>query len=206
MAVASLMPAAGASTARATNPKADLKIAQAATLTIDDFPSGWKNAGKQSSTTNTSSSCSKINKVTGSSKKYRAQSPEFQSSTGQADNAVYVFPKAQDADSYLSPFQDATACLTASAKQSLTKVKGGGQVTVTPLDLSDVISGSGIDDAVGYRVDITTNDEHAILVVVALRIGRAVDGFEFQSDNQPLNEIDVLIDASFGRLTDALGS
>jgi hypothetical protein len=204
-------PAAGAAGPIAKKPS-DAQIAKQGVLRLSDFPAGWKQSKHQQSKPTGIAACKPTELVEARNKQYRAQSPDFaQGDLTTAENSVYVFPKPARAIAYLKPFQAAAAgaCLQQGTEKAVKKVSGA-TVQVQPLDLSSALQGGTIDDAVGYEILATLPQSGAapvqlVLVAVAVRLGRAVVGYTFEEQGQPLSEIDTLINASLTRLQTALG-
>lgn len=203
-------PVAGAATTAAKKPS-DSSIAKQGVLKLSDFPSGWTQSKHQESKPSGVSACKGTDQANAKNRKYKAQSPDFaHGDLTAAENSVYVFPKAAQAIAYLKPYQATSAgtCLQQGVAKAVQKV-AGAKVQVQQLDLSTALKAGTLDDAVGYEILATLPQSggspvQVVFVVVAVRMGRAVVGYQFEDQNQPLSEIDTLIDATLTRLKAAL--
>jgi hypothetical protein len=209
VAPASAAPAGGG---RAAKPS-DAAIARQGLLRLSDFTStGWTQSKHKASKPSGISACKGTEQVQARNKKYSVQSPDFANGdVTSAQNSVSVFPKPAQAVAYLKPYQAPAArtCLQQGAEKALKKVSGA-TVETQELDLSSALQGGTVDDAVGFEIVATvptsgSTPVQIVFVVVGVRIGRAVAGFRFEDQGQPLSEIDSLISASLTRLATALG-
>ncbi len=188
-----------------SDPKRDQEIAREALLDLGDFPTGWRDAGKQSSNPPAGSSCARIRSIEDASKKFKAESSEFESQTGLAENTVFVFPSAAKAKSYLEPYAaTGRKCLIASAKRE--KSLKGAEVSVEEVDPTALIDATGSDDAVIFRTEVVQGTSTFVVIQAGVRVGRAVDGFTFlDTTGDVLPEAEGLVVVSLDRLGTALG-
>jgi len=192
--------------------QSDSAIAKQGLIRKSDLGPGWTAKKHKDSKPSGVAACKPTEAVVAKTKKYRQSSPDF--AQGQAaliQNTVSVFPKPAQAAAFLAPYQlETTAtCLQQGAEKNLP----GAAVAVQPLDLSDAIQArSGtVDDAVGYELHVTAPQSgnpipvEVYFIAVALRSGRAVIGYTFQSQDQPFADVDTVVDATLTRLVTALG-
>jgi len=186
----------------------DATVAKAALLTGTDFPAGegWGFTAPRSPAPPKQAACQPVEKAKAKYRRYRTRSPEFSRNGGEAraDNTVYVLPSADDAKKLLAPYALPTekTCLLQTTKQGLRDVQGA-KVELRRVDTSDVGPG------VGFSVTITAPNssggtDTVVLDAVAYRVGRVVAGFTFQSPDEPLDIQQNLVNASLGRIQQAL--
>jgi hypothetical protein len=207
-AAVALVAPAGAGVKSAASDKAILK---AAVITAADVPSTWMSAKQTDSGSKGYKGvavCKPIAAaIDAAQRQPRAHSPEFSdpATTALAENTVYALKSVKAAQQYIAPFQASNAgtCFA----QVLTKAsKSGGQATATPItDLQ------GVGDAsVGYELSFNVTDQngqpvHLIADVIAVRVGRALVGFDFLNTDVRIPTGAAIVQAVVSRLTSAVG-
>lgn len=190
-----------------SDPSADLAIAKQGVLTIADFPSGepWTLQGRATTTKETLASCQPVERAKAKYKEFRVPSAEYARGTSAtADNTVYVLPTVKDAKALLAAYKGPTeeTCLQKGTEKRLAKVKGA------TVDIRRGNAKGPGDDGVGFAIKLTAptsqGTEDVVLDAIAYRVGRAIIGFTFRSNDEPLDIQKDLIVAAVGRLQQAL--
>ena len=202
--------ATGAPGLAKADPKADRAIAKAGLLKLGDFPDGWESEPHEESDPSGLKACRAIEAGVEKNKKYRSSSPDFAEDDALAQNSVYVFPTTKQAKAFVagykgSAFEDCLTALTESGVED----EPDAEVTVETIDVSAPIERDIVDDGVGIKVTVSFPvagglPMEVVITAVAFRVGRAFNGFTFQSPTEPLPISSDLIDAAMARLTDAL--
>jgi hypothetical protein len=203
---AALVAALAAPATAQSDPSADLAIAKKGVLTITDFPSGeaWAFKGRVKPAKQTLPSCQPIERAKDKYKEFRVPSAEYARGTATADNTVYVLPTVKDAKALLAAYKAPSeqTCLRKSTEKLLAKIKGA-TVDLTRIDAS----GTG-DEGVGFAATLTApapqGTETVVIDALAYRVGRAIVGFTFRDDDEPLDIQQDLVAAAVGRLQQAL--
>ena len=180
-----------ASPAGAGESRSDKAILKAGVITRDDVPVDWTSERGESSgrALRGISECKKINTAveTARKKEPRARSREFQDPVSQgttsAENAVYAFKNDNAATRFIATYQgtDADACFDKAAAKVASEQPTADEPSVAPI--TD-LQGVG-DEAVGYEIVVTFSQSGQsftlYLDIVAVRVGRAVLGFNFSN-------------------------
>lgn len=203
--VLTLGPAAGATKA------GDLTTARQGALVASDFPTGWSGTrakptpdAKVIKLAKTIPSCSDYVKMrTTTAKLPAARSLDFADGQGtKASNVVNVFSNTKQAGATMKLWSSAKmpACL-----EKFTQAAAGTGVTVVvePVDVSSLSP-----DAIGYTAKIAGADNivQEALLSFAVPVGKYVSVFtvDVSSANAVLDPVDTAVQASLGRLDDAV--
>lgn len=194
--------------AAAGESKSDKAILKAGVITKGDVPADWTSERGESSgrALRGISECKKINSAVETAKKNRprARSREFQDPVSQgttsAENAVYAFKDDNAATRFIATYQgtDADACFDQAAAKVASEQPTAETPSVAPI--TD-LQGVG-DEAVGYEIVVTFSQRGQsftlYLDIVAVRVGRAVLGFNFSNIGSRITEgpdiVNVVVD------------
>ena len=182
----------------------DRDLATAAFLTASDFPAGegWVRHPPTPSGTLRGAACAAINRVRSASQRYRFSSPSFQAQNAAAEESVYVFPTARQAQRYVSVFRRKTAerCIHKYA----TRVFPNATIEITRIDTTGVG-----DDGVGFAITATGTSvqgspDIVVVDIPSYRVGRVFVGFTFSSTDEPLDIQQDVVHSAIARLGRAL--
>ena len=202
-----------AAPAAAGESRSDKAILKAGVITRDDVPSDWtsERGGSSGRALRGISECKKINAAVENAKKKepRARSREFQDPVSQgttsAENAVYAFKDENAATRFIANYQgsDADACFDKAAAKVASEQPTAETPSVAPI--TD-LQGVG-DEAVGYEIVVTFSQSGQsftlYLDIVAVRVGRAVLGFNFSNIGSRITEGPDVVNAVVARVTAA---
>jgi hypothetical protein len=208
----------------AASKASDTKIAKPGVFVIADFPSGFKAKARDTSSDKANAKLAKsipecapyraLQKL--SDAQPQAKSQDFEDDSRQISNEVDVFASASSAAKGMALFADpdGETCFNKLFKKVLTAQLAKSKTKFSSLDVTisrqDVDPGG--DQSVVYEGNATVtladgSDVQFGLGNAAVRVGRAVDAFTYFTSSAPLTDIlQPLIDASLGRLQDALAA
>jgi hypothetical protein len=202
LAFVSLPLSAHAATTKAT----DTAIVNAGLLTINDFPPGWTESPRASSSGDTNlngygKTCMALQKTADAAKKLRTasgKSPNFkQGSFDQVSNDTSTYRTAAGAKAALSVFKrsEIGSCLEKFFRDQVNKQAQSGITYTASIGRLSVPQAG--DDTVGYEIAITVSGKgltlHLNLDLQLVLVGRAGLTFQFEGQgtspmiaNQPL--------------------
>lgn len=206
--------------AGAASKTADAKLAKAGVLTSGDFPDGFRGKARDTSSDKANAKLAKsipactpyraLQKLTDAQP--QAKSQEFEDDSRQISNEVDVFGSVSAAKKAMALFAnaDVETCLNTLFEKVLVSQLGKSQVESVDVAISRQDVDPGGDDSVVYEGNATVNGTDGSqqsfgLGQAAVRVGRGVDAFSYFTSEASLTDIlQPLIDASLGRLEDAL--
>jgi hypothetical protein len=202
-----------ASPAVAGESESDKAILEAGVITRDDVPAAWRSerGGSSGRALRGIRECRKINSAVESARKKepRARSREFQDPVSQgttsAENAVYAFKNDNAATRFIATYQgsDADACFDKAAAKVASEQPTADTPSVAPI--TD-LQGVG-DEAIGYEIVVTFSQSGQsftlYLDIVAVRVGRAVLGFNFSNIGSRITEGPDIVNAVVERVSTA---
>jgi hypothetical protein len=202
-----------ASPAVAGESESDKAILEAGVITSDDVPAAWtsERGGSSGRALRGIRECRKINSAVESARKKepRARSREFQDPVSQgttsAENAVYAFKNDNAATRFIATYQgsDADACFDKAAAKVASEQPTADTPSVAPI--TD-LQGVG-DEAIGYEIVVTFSQSGQsftlYLDIVAVRVGRAVLGFNFSNIGSRITEGPDIVNAVVERVSTA---
>jgi hypothetical protein len=202
-----------ASPAVAGESESDKAILEAGVITRDDVPAAWtsERGGSSGRALRGIRECRKINSAVESARKKepRARSREFQDPVSQgttsAENAVYAFKNDNAATRFIATYQgsDADACFDKAAAKVASEQPTADTPSVAPI--TD-LQGVG-DEAIGYEIVVTFSQSGQsftlYLDIVAVRVGRAVLGFNFSNIGSRITEGPDIVNAVVERVSTA---
>jgi hypothetical protein len=212
---------AGATAAAATsNPK---DVARAGVLRRSDFPAGWEQHPRQSSSDNELdnraakiTSCKPFLAFTKANKKNpRATSPNFDLDQADVNNTVSVFPSATKATAAMQTFTDTRlpGCLeklyAAESTAQLAKTKKvAKQLQSVKVDIARLDGVQLGAEAIAYQgtVKVTLKDGTLTtigLAVIAVRVDDAVAAYSYTADTDISAALQPAIVSSVSRLQHA---
>lgn len=209
--------ASGATTANAK------QVAQAGLLRLSDFPTGWKQSPRESSSDKELdaraakiASCTAFLAVSKANKKNpRATSPAFDQAQAHVTNTVSVYPSAAKATVTMHTFADAKLpdCLDKlfsaefkaqlAEKPQVAKQLGSVKADVGRLDGVEIG-----DEAVAYEgtIDVGLKDGTVTtigLAIIAVRVDNAIAAYSYTADTDISAALQPAIVSSVSRLQDA---
>jgi hypothetical protein len=202
-----------AAPAGAGESKSDKVILKAGVITKDDVPADW--TSKKGETSGRAlrgiSECKKINTAVEAAKKKepRARSRDFRDPVSQgttsAENAVYAFKDDNAATRFMANYQgpDADACFDKAAAKVASEQPTAEAPSVAPI--TD-LQGVG-DEAIGYEIVVAFaqggQSFTLYLDIVAVRVGRAVLGFNFSNVGSRITQGPEIVNAVVDRVAAA---
>jgi hypothetical protein len=202
-----------ASPATAGESESDKAILDAGVITRDDVPADWtsERGGSSGRALRGIRECRQINTAVEAARKKepRARSREFQDPVSQgttsAENAVYAFRNENAATRFIATYQgsDADACFDKAAAKVADEQPTAEEPSVAPI--TD-LQGVG-DEAVGYEIVVTFSQSGQsftlYLDIVAVRVGRAVLGFNFSNIGSRITQGPDIVNAVIERVAAA---
>lgn len=209
----------GAAASGATRSDAK-QVAQAGVLRISDFPTGWSQTARASSSDDElDASAAKIARCRqfvafskANKKNPRAKSPAFEQGQANVDNTVSVYPSVAKATAAMRTYADADlpVCLdklfSAEFKAQLSKQpKVAKQLRSVKLDIGRLDGVQIGDEAVAYEgtaaVGLKDGTVTTIgLAVIAVRVDDAISGYSYTADTDISAALQPAIVASVSRL------
>lgn len=202
------------------------EVAQAGVLQLSDFPTGWEQSPRESSSDDELdaraakiTSCKPFLAFSKANKKNpRAKSPNFDLDQAHVTNAVNVYPSVASASAAMRTFGNARLpeCLdklfSAEFKAQLAKTPGvAKQLESVKVDIGrrdDVQIG---DEVVVYEGTVNVGlkdgtDTTIGLAVIAVRVDNAIAGYSYAADSDISAALQPAIVSSVSRLQDATTS
>jgi hypothetical protein len=221
VAVLAVGASAGAAASAATS--SPTQVAQAGVLRRSDFPAGWKQSPRQSSSDNELdqraakiASCKPFLAFSKANKKNpRAKSPNFDLQQAHVSNAVSVYPSAAKATAAMQSFTDARLpdCLdklfAAEFSAQLAKDKQvKQQLKSVKVDIGPLAGVQIGDEAAAYEgtVDVGLKDGTVTtigLAVIAVRVDNAIASYSYTADTDISTALQPAIVSSVSRLQGA---
>lgn len=215
--VAVTLVAAVAGPAAAGESTSDKAILKAGVVTKADVPTGWtskKPSADDDQTYKGIAECKNLRTAIADAKKStpRARSRQFEArgsnGTTSARSTVYVFETPEAAATFLGVYQDpqVSTCIEKGVAKVLRRREGVGEPSIAPV--TD-LEGLG-DGAIGFEVTIpvTADDESATFYIdsIAVRVGRAIVGFNLSEFEEPLSDGPSIVQSIVGRVAEAQAS
>jgi hypothetical protein len=202
-----------ASPATAGESESDKAILDAGVITRDDVPADWtsERGGSSGRALRGIRECKKINTAVDAAKEKRPrkQSREFQDpalrGATSAENVVYAFKDDNAATRFVSNYQgaDADACVDKAATKVANEEPAADTPSVAPI--TD-LQGVG-DEAVGYEIVVSFTERGdsvtLYLDIIAVRVGRAVLGFNFSNLGDRISQGPEIVNAVVERVAAA---
>jgi hypothetical protein len=207
----------------------DKSIAQAGVVTLQDLPTGW--APKPSTSSGAAAAltpklvltipvCKPFRPLLGNSKTaVKARSSSFTDGSVSFDNSVTVYPDVNRASRPFAAVKAGTGfsrCFEQILQIGLRKllVKSGHASQVTNLNVSVQSANPGTgagDDQAAFAATVALRiqgiDQTLYFESVIVRVGRALDTFNYENDSSPIADtMNAVIATSVGRLGVALGT
>jgi hypothetical protein len=156
---------------------ADREKAEASTLRIEDFPTGWKQGDVSEGN---DESCAAFVGAE-QTKTSRSEAPRFEADTAQAFNKIYVFPDVDTAKESFDAFEgeDTAQCFAETVAEGITGEDG---LTVEGTGTERINVGEVGDQLTAARIKITLTSEggpvdlYLDLVTIRARRGISVVG------------------------------
>ncbi len=209
--------ASGATTANAK------QVAQAGLLRLSDFPTGWKQSPRESSSDKELdaraakiASCKPFLAFGKANKKNpRVKSPNFDLHQAHVTNAVSVYPSAAKATVAMRSFTDARLpdcfkqLFSAEFKTQLVKDKHvAKQLKSVKVDVGRLDGVQIGDEAIVYQgtVEVGLKDGTVTtigLAIIAVRVDNAIAGYSYTADTDISAALQPAIVSSVSRLRDA---